>query len=95
VIPTSDLQLLSEYVMNAPSETIKTNVWFVVVKVSRMPFIALNVRDWKRIEMDVRRLLISEVRGRICFVSRLGILGGGGDALRDGAAMASLASLRC
>lgn len=33
-------------------------------------FTALNVHGWRRIEMDVRKLLIWEVRERICFIRR-------------------------
>lgn len=33
-------------------------------------FTALNVQGWKRIGMDVRKLLIWGVRERICFIRR-------------------------
>lgn len=33
-------------------------------------FTVLNVHGWKKIEMDVRRLLIWGVRERICFIRR-------------------------
>lgn len=33
-------------------------------------FTASNVHDWKKIEMDAQRLLIWEVRERICFTRK-------------------------
>lgn len=35
-----------------------------------MLFTASNVHDWKKIEMDAQRLLIWEVRERICFTRK-------------------------
>ena len=65
-----DPQHSSVSVTNAPSGTTKTNAWFVEERGSQMLSIALSVRDWRRIEMGVRRLLIWGPVGRICFSRR-------------------------
>lgn len=69
-IPTSVPQPSYASAKSAVSETIKTNVSCVEVKVFQTLSIALNVQDWRRTAMDVRRLSIWVVVGRIYSIKK-------------------------
>lgn len=56
--------------MNVPSETTRINASSAVVKGFRTLSTVLSVRGLRRTGMDVPRLLIWVVRGRICFTKR-------------------------
>ena len=72
-IPTSVPQPSYASAKSAVSETIKTNVSCVEVKVFQTLSIALNVQDWRRTAMDVRRLSIWVVVGRIYSISKFAL----------------------
>lgn len=78
-IPTCVPPLSSGFATNALSEITRTSALSAVARVSQMLSTVLSARDWRRIEMGVRRLSIWEVRGRICFIRKrtLGIIEGG------------------
>mmetsp|Transcript_24404 Transcript_24404/g.26679 ORF Transcript_24404/g.26679 Transcript_24404/m.26679 type:complete len:87 (-) Transcript_24404:23-283(-) len=56
---------LCMFVMNAIMEVSRVDVLYVVLQESLMPIIVVNVHYKRKIEMDVPKLSILEVLGRI------------------------------